>query len=374
MPRHTPSRPVPGSLAAAALWVVTTGSVPTLAQPSAEGSGNVAGRAALYIDDDATSIVTALVDGTVALPADTNVGAHALVDITSSASVDVVSNASVDMVAGATPRFLEARVELGGRAGVFLTPELDIGGGFIWSTENDWESFTPSANLGLDLFKRNTRLTGAYAYGYNQVGRAHDPAFAERQHTHTAELGLTQLIDKKTLVGASYTFVGITGWQSSPYRWVRMATGSHSVLEQHPDHRLRHALSLRGLRYLDSDVALQASYRIYADDWGLGSNTIAAAVHWQTGELVDLSFRGRGYYQRAASFWREHYHQPEQYMSVDRELSTFWDIGTGVSAAWHFGDWTLDTSMDGFYYRYVDFALLDQRFALLTAVGLRFEW
>jgi len=74
------------------------------AQPEAPGSGAVAGRAHVYVDDDHTTIGTGLVDGTVALPADLAVDAHALVDVVSSASVDVVSNASVDVGSAASAR------------------------------------------------------------------------------------------------------------------------------------------------------------------------------------------------------------------------------------------------------------------------------
>ncbi|MBW2455143.1 MAG: DUF3570 domain-containing protein [Deltaproteobacteria bacterium] len=344
------------------------------AQPQPPGSGDVAGRAHVYVDDDNTTIGTGLVDGNVALPADFKVGAHALVDVISSASVDVVSNASVDVVSAASAGFTELRVEFGGRAGYFITPELDIGAGFTWSSERDWKSYTPSATFGLDLFKRNLRLTGSYAYGFNDIRQAHEPSFRERKHTHTAEVGVSQLLDDKTLVGVAYTFQGVDGFQSSPYRRIPVADRRLPLIERHPTDRLRHAVTFRGLRYLGGDLAVLASYRIYADDWGVQSNAVATSWFWDLSELVQLRFFGRGYHQRAAGFWREQYAAPAEYLSGDRELSTLWDVSLGLGTALHFGDWTLDARADGLYYRYLNFALLDHRWAFVGGLGGRFEW
>jgi len=344
------------------------------AQPEAPGSGAVAGRAHVYVDDDHTTIGTGLVDGTVALPADLAVDAHALVDVVSSASVDVVSNASVDVGSAASARFTELRVELGGQLGYFITPELDVGAGFTWSSERDWKSYTPAGRVGLDLFKRNLRLEGSYAYGRNDVRRAHDREFREQKHTHTAELGVSQLLDRKTLIGASYTFQGVSGYQASPYRWVVVADGTLGFSERHPRERFRHAVTFRGLRYLGSELAVLATYRIYADDWGVQSNAVATSFFWDATERVQLRFFGRGYHQRAADFWREQYDAPAEVLSGDRELSTFWDVSLGVGTAVDLGDWTLDARADGLYYRYLNFALLDHRWAFVGGLGGRFEW
>ena len=287
------------------------------------GQGAVNVKGSLYADDDDTTVWTALADAEVALPSDARVGAHALIDVISAASVDVVS--------AATERFEETRIELGGRAGMYITDEVDLGVGFVHSQENDWESFSPSATITAELFKRNTTLNAGYGFSHNLVGRAEDPSFRRELDSHTAQASISQVIDDKSVLNLAYTFQASLGFQSSPYRFVTAFGGVFSTPERHPDARYRHAVTVSGLRYLVKDVGLEASYRFYGDDWGVLSHTAHAGVAAvRFADFVDLRFRGRFYYQVAADFWREQYDEQLTYMSLDRELSTFWDAGGGA--------------------------------------------
>lgn len=338
------------------------------AQAEAPGTGKAQAKGSVYVDDDNTQIVTALADAQVALPSDMSLGAHALVDVISSASVDVVSAAS------SKKHFEEVRIEFGARAGVFITPEVDLGVAYTRSQENDWLSNSPSANVGWDLFKRNTRLTLGYGFSHNAVGRSGDPSFAQRLHIHTVQAGLNQLIDKKTILSLTYWLQHADGWQSSPYRYVSTRNGLYGFLETHPDQRVRHALAISGLRYLTKGVGLEASYRFYGDDWGVLGHTASAGVRFDFLDHWDARIRARGYYQTAAGFWQESYDQPMQYMSADRELSTFWDAGGGIKLGYHYGAFAVDVKVDGIYYEFVDFAPLASRVAVVSDVGLGVDW
>ncbi len=351
------------ALACALLVVVNASAQDPSKDP---GKGEVTLRGGVYADDDATQIYTSLVDGKVALPARTRVGVHAL--------IDVVSTASVDVVSAATDRFEEIRVEVGAKAGWLITPEMDLTLAFVRSAENDWLSYAPSINYGLDLLQRNTRLSVAYAFSYNRVGRAGDPNFEQRADNHSAELGLTQVLDKKSLVGLSYTFQYAKGWQSSPYRYVTTRNGLYSFLEQHPDERFRHAITATALRYLTKGVGLEASYRFYADSWGVLAHTMTAALRLDLFDHFDARVRARGYYQGSTDFWREHYDEPMQFMSVDRELSNFWDIGGGIKLGWYNDNWEINAKADVIHYHFIDFSRLDTRLAVVSDLGARFQW
>ncbi len=330
------------------------------------GQGSVNARASVYADDDDTTVWTALVDGEVALPGEARLGAHALVDVISAASVDVVS--------AATERFDETRIELGGRAGMFVTPEVELGLAFSHSQENDWESFSPSGNLTAELFKRNTTLRAGYGFTHNRVGRAQDITFEEQLAAHTAEAAITQVIDRRSLLSLAYTFQASVGFQSSPYRFVTALGGAFSTPERHPDQRFRHAGILTGLRYLADGVGLEASYRFYGDDWGVLSHTTQAGLRFNFADFVDLRIRGRFYYQVAADFWREQYDEQLAYMSLDRELSTFWDAGGGLKLGFRGDNWRADAKIDGLYYRFIDFSRLAGRVAMVADVGAGVKW
>ncbi len=334
------------------------------AQDLEAGGGALRAKGSLYVDDDHTTIGTTLVDGQVGLPGRARVGAHVLADVISSASVDVVSTA--------TERFDEVRLEAGGRAGIALE-DVDLSVAFVHSAENDWQSYAPSATFAVEQLQKNLRLSAGYGFGYNEVGRADDPNFSSEMLTHSGQVSAVQIIDKKSLLGISYSLQHASGWLSSPYRFVMSGAGRGS-LEVHPSTRLRHALTAHGLRYLARGVGLEASYRFYADDWGVLSHTLSAGLRLDFLEHFDLRLRGRGYYQTAATFWRESYDKPLRYMSADRELSTFWDAGGGVKIGFRYGGLEIDAKAEGLYYRFLDFSLLQSRAALVADLGVGYRW
>lgn len=351
------------ALLVAALIPIPRSAAPQTREP---GAGRASVKGSLYIDDDDTQIVTTLADAQVALPGSTTVGAHVL--------VDVISTASVDVVSAATPSFDEVRVEFGARAGIFFTPEVDFQLAFTHSAESDWLAHLPSATLGFDLFERNTRIDVGYGLALNQVGRANDPTFDEQLQSHTAEAGVTQVLGKSTIGGLRYTFRSEAGWQSSPYRVITLRDRSTSFFERHPEARLRHAAVAHLIQHLADGVGLFISYRFYSDDWGIMSHTGTAELRIATDSGFGVRLRGRGYYQDDAYFWHEHYEQPLKYMSADRELSAFWDLGGGVKLSYEGEHWKIDLKVDATRYEFMNFARLQGRVAIVADLGVSLNW
>ena len=87
--------------------------------------------------------------------------------------------------------------------------------------------------------------------------------------------------------------------------------------------------------------------------------------------------RARFYYQRAASFYREHYTTDNfdtPFVTADRELSNFWSGLLGGKISWRL-PWVhraleLEAKVDYFHFRYLDFALLSSRDGLNIEGGL----
>jgi hypothetical protein len=330
--------------------------------PRLAWADQVVGKVSTYTDDDHTAIRTGLVDGDVTLGGGLGAGAHVLVDSISSASVDVIS--------AATPGFEETRVETGARARL-VRRAGEVALAYVRSTENDWTSQSGQLTLARDLAHKNARLELGYGYTTNTVGRSGDEAFCKSLAVHTVEASVSQILDEKTLVALSYTFQAAEGFQSSPYRYVWvMGVG---FLETHPSQRMRHALTLRALRYL-AGAGLEATYRLYLDDWGIVSHTATASATVELGQHWALRVRGRGYYQQAADFWRETYDMPMAYMSADREVATFWNLGGGFKLSSTWGGWTVDAKVDAFLYRFLDFARLDGRTAVVGDLGVAYTW
>jgi hypothetical protein len=329
------------------------------------GKGDVKGSVGMYSDSDKTTVVTSVAEGSVRLPQPVTVNAHALVDAVTSASVDVIS--------AATARFSENRVELGTNAQIGFSQSTEGTIGYTHSGENDWQSHAIELGFSRDLAKKNAKLSIGYGFTRNYVGRAHDPTFEKTLDVHGAQIGLSQIVDKKTLASLSYTLSSLSGYQGSPYRFITTMDGV-AAPESSPEHRLRHAITGRVMHMFGTANVVDAQYRLYFDDWGISSHTAELAYTRQLAEKWTLRLRARGYRQSHASFYEETYEMPMRYMTVDRELSTFWDATGGVKLAYLGENWDLDAKVDTIVYRFEDYARLKGRVAIVSGLGATWRW
>ncbi len=334
------------------------------AQDQDTGEGHATSRILVYGDDDATTVVTSIIDAQVTLPRAIAIDAFAVLDAVSSASVDVVS--------AATGRWKENRVEVGTRADIPVlgfTNSLGLGR----SQENDWLSHTVSLGTSREFFQRNTILSANYGFTNNKIGRNMDPNFERGLTVNSAEVAVGQLIDRTTRAGVAYTFQRLVGYQSSPYRYVTATDGS-TVPETHPTKRARHALSTFILRSLTPRLSLRAAYRLYRDDWGIWSHTASSRISLEISDHVVAGVSGRFYNQGMADFYRDSYRTSFRYMSNDRELSSFWNLGGNADVALAVGPVTLDARFGLIRYRFRDFSALPKRVALLAGGGAKVDW
>ena len=329
------------------------------------GKGDAKGSLAIYSDSDKTTVVTSVAEGSVRLKQPVIVNAHALVDAVTSASVDVIS--------AATPRFSENRVELGTNAQIGFSHSTEGSIGYTHSGENDWQSHAIELGFSRDLAKKNAKLTISYGFTRNYVGRAHDPSFEEILDVQGAQIGLSQIIDKKTLASLAYTLSSASGYQGSPYRFVTTMDGIAEP-ESPPEHRLRHAITGRVMHMFGTANVVDVQYRLYFDDWGIASHTGELAYTRDLTKTWSLRLRVRGYRQHHASFYQETYEMPMRYMTVDRELSTFWDAMGGIKLAYLGDSWDLDAKLDTIVYRFSDYARLQSRVAIVGGLGVAWRW
>jgi len=329
------------------------------------GKGDAKGSVAMYADSDKTTVVTSVAEGSVRLPQPVTINAHALVDAVSSASVDVVS--------AATSRFTENRVELGTNAQIGFSQSTEGTIGYTHSGENDWQSHAVEVGLSRELANKNAKLSIGYGFTRNYVGRAHDPTFEKLLYVQGSQVGISQVLDKRTLVTLAYTISHASGYQGSPYRFVTTMDG-FAAPESPPEQRTRHAVTLRAMRVLGDSNVVDAQYRIYIDDWGILSHTAELAFTHEFSREWSLRLRARGYRQSHASFYEETYEMPMRYMTVDRELSTFWDALGGIKLGYVGDSWDLEAKVDSIVYRFEDYARLHGRVAIVSGLGATWRW
>jgi Protein of unknown function (DUF3570) len=319
-------------------------------------------------------------------------------EIHAKALVDAVTAASVDVISEATPRFTEVR------------EEADVGGSWArgawlpsahyrFSHEPDYLSngggVRTERRLGPD-----TTIAGGYDLTYDLVRRSGTSAgvFSRPLTTQSADLSLSQVLDPATVVRIAYSFTAQSGYLEKPYRYVPLfdaagldaaaAAGMSLGLddfgrfrlperppEEVPDLRLRHALAVRLVRWIDAlDASVRADYRLYLDDWGVRSHTGELGVRFTFGDH-ELSLSNRIYEQTAADFWRRVYVVTPgtipQYRSVDRDLSHFVGDTTELGFDSRHETWSWYVHGGVMYTRYFDYLFLDSRVAVMLGGGLQ---
>lgn len=305
-------------------------------------------------------------------------------------TADVVSGATPrtygtpDVVSRATP-FSDVRNVIGATADVTLGPAT-VEGGYAYGSEHDYRSHLVHGQVTLDLAQHNTVLVGSYGHSFDRVCDLSQPGVpltlrqpldtsrgcfsgnvmltSERLDVDTAELTLTQTLTPRLVASLGGSYAHLSGFQSNPYRRVRLSGGSFQAQESHPRRRDRGALTLR-LRYAwpKLQASLGGDLRLYRDSWDVQS---------LTGEITwDMPFhrahpawryvvRARGYAQSSALFyrdvgWANSYERAGpvgRFFTADQELAPLADLLLGarfVHASSHPADarrWRMFTDVE----------------------------
>jgi hypothetical protein len=328
-------------------------------------------RTGIYEDTDATRIITTTAKLTVSPIEQFYVGGHYLADVVSSASVDVVS--------AATGRWEETRHEGQGTAG-YRDADRSASASYIYSVENDWRSHTGSLALSHDTMNHQLTLGVSGAFGYNEVGRADDLTFDERMLTGAAHVEAAIVASPHDVVGLTYSFNYVSGYQASPYRYVRFESAlSGATLatgERVPDQRARNAFAAKWNHHLVGQTFLRTQARAYLDNWGVTSGTAGAELVQGLVDVIELGVFVRGYLQSGARFYRAAYSEERTYMTSDRELSPFVDafgglrLGFDVKDAGPFRSLRGDVKGTALLFHYFDFPQLTDRYGVIAELGL----
>lgn len=160
--------------------------------------------------------------------------------------------------------------------------------------------------------------------------------------THQGILGVTQILDKDSLVQANLTYTYNGGYLSDPYKavYAPWATepypvyGGPFIHDTRPTSRNQIALLTRYVRHFSSlnSAAMHLDYRYYVDTWGVNAHTFEAT--WIQPVWADwkMSPTVRYYTQGSADFYQPYFTQQraDGHYSSDYRLAQFGAIGGGV--------------------------------------------
>ena len=234
--------------------------------------------------------------------------------------------------------------------------------GANFSKEYDFLSLGGSATYLQDINQRNTTLSAGVALEYDiisPVGGKPVPLSEMQANTQTqvraeaddtrvmAELlfGVTQIIDRKTLVQFNYGFAISDGYHNDAYKITSVLTASGDLIaanglngtylyESRPDSRAKHSLYAKAKRYLSGDV-VDISYRYMWDDWEVASSTVDFHYRKNFNKGWYLEPHFRYYSQEAAEFYR--------YSLTDTEAVALQASGGNLTSDYRLGDMTATT-------------------------------
>ena len=232
------------------------------------------------------------------------------------------------------------------------------------SNEYDFLSLGGSATYMQDFNERNTTLSAGVSFEYdsikpvggkpvplsemqaNSATQVRDGADDTRVMTELL-LGVTQIIDRNTLVQFNYGFATSDGYHNDAYKVTSvldingdLITNTNSNLpgtylyENRPDSRTKHSVFAKVKRFLSGDVA-DISYRYMWDDWKVASNTIDAHYRKNFSEGWYLEPHVRYYSQDAAEFYN--------YSLTSAEAADLIATGGNLTSDYRLGDMTATT-------------------------------
>lgn len=240
--------------------------------------------------------------------------------------------------AGETPlddTFRDTRLALGADWAIELNRLRKLTLGTNLSKEFDYASIGLSASLAQDFNNRNTTLTTSIGFNSDVstpkggIPTEFKPMVSEGEtlyregsdDTKTITdllIGVTQVVDRKTIVQINYSLGMTDGYQNDPFKIVSVVdtngnpattgyfeTGTTGnlpyVYEKRPDSRQRNSLYFKAVHHLEEDV-INLSYRYYWDDWDINSHTFDFRYRYQMDNSY-LQPHIRYYMQSAAEFY-----------------------------------------------------------------------
>ena len=240
------------------------------------------------------------------------------------------------------------------------TVELEI----ARSSEEDYLSHGVALKDTWELNKKNTTLT----FGLNHLDdRVTVPQRGFRDKESWDLLaGVSQILDKNTLVSAGLTLGWSDGYLNDPYKSVQrtdileLPDGAGGTIEipvvnlypeNRPDSRFRQVLQFGARHYFERvHGAADATYRFSHDDFGVNSHTLQLEWRQAIGERFEVTPFFRYYHQNAADFFvntlddvpvETPSSNPDgsgANYSADYRLSNFDAVSGGVKLRWRIND------------------------------------
>lgn len=253
-----------------------------------------------------------------------------------------------DTISGASPRFnlknsqgvrqvlsgasiREQRDAISSALTYYLdTAAISLGGGY--SRENDYTSRYANTNLSLDLNKKLTTLNFGASVALDEVEPT-DYDYKKGKSSQQYLLGVSQILDKDSVLVSNMTFGYHQGFLSDPYKLV-FFNGGGLLSDTRPSDKFQWAWLTQYIRHFKdfNSAALHADYRFYTDDWGINAHTFEVSWHQPLVDEWQIIPRFRYYSQDRADFYQDYFENGDTtaFYSSDYRLAGFGTFSGGL--------------------------------------------
>ncbi|MEJ2179323.1 MAG: DUF3570 domain-containing protein [Gammaproteobacteria bacterium] len=221
------------------------------------------------------------------------------------------------------------------------------------SREYDYTSVGGSASFSLDTEDRNRTYTAGVSASYDliepvggvPVSLSPMPVPGNKQTTGANDtktavdllFGVTQVLDRKSLLQVNYTLSSNNGYMTDPYKILSVVDSGGVIVntnpylyENRPDNRLSQSLYAKYVHQFNEDV-IYLSYRYFWDDWDITAHTIDLRYRYELGGGHYLQPHARYSIQSKANFYNAYL--------LDTDVATT----QTASADYRLGDMTTTT-------------------------------
>lgn len=209
------------------------------------------------------------------------------------------------------------------------------------SLSRSYESDYESVNIGFDYLhwlneSKNTSINFGLSYQMNEIlikectlnyQCADSTSSASEKmdsSLYSLETGVTQIIDKSSLIKANIFYSNEDGYLSNPYYNVARDNYTKLIAEIRPNKRTSYGFNLKYFKSLNSKFDYNLKYKYYTDDWDINSHTIDLNTYYKFTKKFILGLGLRYYNQSEAKFYNnKSFDNNEKYASSDERLSSF---------------------------------------------------
>jgi hypothetical protein len=239
--------------------------------------------------------------------------------------------------------FKDSRSEVSIQYEFPLNPLTRLSTGLAYSDEYDYTSIGFNTTLARDFNLKNTTVSLGFAYAndsiepvggipmplgsislfFDQQSPVSDDddddddrqRFDQQRQASSDDktvidllVGVTQVINRQTLMQFNYSFSQSDGYLTEPYKVLSLVDGitgetSGYVYDSRPDTRDKHSVYWKTKYSRDNGDIIDVSYRYLWDDWDITSHTVDGRYRWNLNDKFYVEPHIRYYNQEEAGFF-----------------------------------------------------------------------